>query len=246
GCMISRARSWWATHQGRELELGPGDATMMQASAPGGIGSRHNFGFFEVMIPPAEWDTRGARADDALMVHLSAKSDAMRLLLGYLRLLVGSRLASSVEGQAIVRRHVFDLAVLAATERSRIGESSASAVVAARLSAALDHIAARFDDPGLSLEAVARSQGISPRYLQRLMESAETSFTAHVSELRLQRAFALLVEPHDGAKRISDIALDVGFSDISHFDRMFRARFGDSPSAVREQARRARSMSPVR
>jgi AraC-like DNA-binding protein len=79
----------------------------------------------------------------------------------------------------------------------------------------------------------AQCQGISPRYLQRLMASSGTSFTEHVNELRLQRAFELLTEPHDSAQRISDIALEVGFSDVSHFNRLFRARFGDSPRCVR-------------
>jgi AraC-like DNA-binding protein len=50
--------------------------------------------------------------------------------------------------------------------------------------------------------------------------------------MRLQRAFALLTEA-DGNYRISDIALQVGFSDISHFNRLFRSRFGDTPSGVR-------------
>jgi len=246
GFLISHSRDVEATHQGREVKLGPGDATMMQASAPGRIGSGQHFGFFQVMIPPAEWDARGARPDDALMVRLWAKSDAMRLLRGYVRSLVGTRLTSSVDSQAIVRRHVFDLAVLAATARGPVGESSASAVVAARLDAALDHIAAHFQDPGLSLGAVARSQSISPRYLQRLMESSGTSFTARVNELRLQRAFALLTETADGLHRISDIALEAGFSDMSHFNRLFRARFGDSPKGVRVEVQKSISKPSLR
>jgi AraC-like DNA-binding protein len=63
------------------------------------------------------------------------------------------------------------------------------------LATALDHIAASFQDPELSLAAVVQSQGISPRYLQRLLEASGSSFTARVKELRLQRAFALLNEP---------------------------------------------------
>ncbi|RFZ87578.1 AraC family transcriptional regulator [Shinella sp. WSJ-2] len=34
-------------------------------------------------------------------------------------------------------------------------------------------------------------------------------------------------------ERIGDIALEVGFSDISYFNRCFRKRFGCSPRAVR-------------
>ena len=36
--------------------------------------------------------------------------------------------------------------------------------------------------------------------------------------------------------RICDIALQAGFSDISHFNRLFRSRFGGTPSDVRVEA----------
>jgi len=45
--------------------------------------------------------------------------------------------------------------------------------------------------------------------------------------------FALLTNEQHGKRRISDIALEAGFSDISHFNRLFRARFGDTPRGVR-------------
>jgi AraC-like DNA-binding protein len=92
-------------------------------------------------------------------------------------------------------------------------------------------------EPGLTAAAVARSQGVSPRYLQRLLETSGTTFTQRVTELRLQRAFTLLNEASDGAGRIIDVALAAGFSDISQFNRLFRARFGDTPSAVRAHRR---------
>jgi transcriptional regulator GlxA family with amidase domain len=50
-----------------------------------------------------------------------------------------------------------------------------------------------------------------------------------VTELRLQRALALLREVP--TRRICDVALDAGFSDISHCNRLCRARFGDTPGA---------------
>jgi AraC-like DNA-binding protein len=56
---------------------------------------------------------------------------------------------------------------------------------------------------------------------------------ARVNELRLQRAFTLLSEKSERPRRIADIALAAGFSDISQFNRLFRSRFGDTPSGVR-------------
>jgi AraC-like DNA-binding protein len=153
-----------------------------------------------------------------------------------------SVLAAAPKLRDAVVNHIHDLVALAVGECVPLGESSASPVVAARHSAVLDHIATHFQDPELSLEIVARCQGISPRYLQRLMTSSGSSFTGCVNELRLQRAFKLLTEPHTSTQRISDIALEVGFSDVSHFNRLFRTRFGNSPRAARAAGRGIHAM----
>ena len=146
-------------------------------------------------------------------------------------------LTVSFDNRPIICRHIVDLTVLAATARCSIGESSASAVVATRQAAALDYMASHFSDPELSLAKVARSLGISPRYLQRLLETSGTSFTAHVTELRLKHALMLLTAQDLSDVCICNIALRAGFSDISHFNRLFRSRFGDTPKGVRAHTR---------
>jgi AraC-like DNA-binding protein len=48
--------------------------------------------------------------------------------------------------------------------------------------------------------------------------------------------------PHQRSRkdfRISEIAYQVGFNDLSYFNRTFRRRFGPSPGAMRE------SVSPI-
>jgi AraC-like DNA-binding protein len=235
--MISQSRNLEVTHQARDLRLVYGDATLLHVCATGRVGSHQSFGYLTVLIPQPELETRGSRLGDAVMQRLPRRSEALQLLRGYIRSLEKSRLNGSAEAREIVRRHVIDLVALATTPHRAIGESSASPVVAARLAAALDQIATCFQDPELSLAVVARSLRISPRYLQRLLEISGICFTARVNELRLQRAFALLCEP--GPRRISDIALNAGFSDLSHFNRLFRARFGDTPRGVRAEGRKA-------
>jgi AraC-like DNA-binding protein len=83
----------------------------------------------------------------------------------------------------------------------------------------------------LSLMKVAKTMRISPRYVQRLLEMSGPSFTEQVNELRLQRAYISLAR--ENKSRISDVALQAGFSDISRFNRPFRSRFGDTPKGVR-------------
>src|SRR6516225_4417816 len=109
------------TQQGREIRLAPGDATIMQASAAGHVGSRESFGFYEVVISPAEWEARGARPEDGLMQRLWGKSEAMQLLRRYIGS-VEKGFTASVDYRSIIRRHIVDLVVLAATTRCSVGE----------------------------------------------------------------------------------------------------------------------------
>jgi AraC-like DNA-binding protein len=110
-----------------------------------------------------------------------------------------------------------------------------SAVASAQLHAIFDHIGSHFSDPQLSSFKVAQSMGFSTRYLQRLLKTSGTSFTAHVTEVRLKHAFITAQDSSD--VRICDVALRAGFSDISHFNRLFHSRFGDTPKGVRAHAR---------
>jgi AraC-like DNA-binding protein len=133
------------------------------------------------------------------------------LLRRYIRSLERSGLTAFGNDPTIARRHIIDLMVLAATPHRSVGESNSSAVAAAHLHAIFDHIASHFSDPELSLSKVAQSMRISTRYVQRLLKTSGTSFTAHVTEVRLNHAFALLTARGKSDLHIYDIALRAGF-----------------------------------
>ena len=231
--LISQSTSLEIEHLRRDLRLGRGDATLTHACETGSFGSHRHFGYSGVLLPSSQIAGRGVRLNGGLMQHLPRQSDALQLLRGYIQTLERMR---PCEGRETICRHVIDLVALAVASPRAIGESSLSAVAAAHLSAALDLIATRYCDPEFSVVAVAREMRISPRYLQRLLVTSGTSFTARVTEFRLQRAFTLLTEARDNKRQISDIAFEAGFTDISHFNRLFRSRFGDAPRGVRGQA----------
>jgi transcriptional regulator GlxA family with amidase domain len=85
-----------------------------------------------------------------------------------------------------------------------------------------------------SVLEIARELHVSARHLERLFhEELGVSPSEFARTLRLRRAYDLLV---DTRQPISEVALDSGFADGSHFSRRFRDAYGKSPSQVRREA----------
>jgi AraC-like DNA-binding protein len=85
--------------------------------------------------------------------------------------------------------------------------------------------------------ALATRHRISVRYIQRLFEYEGTTFSQFVRDQRLVQVHRMLADPRHVHRPISTIAYDVGFGDLSTFNREFRRRFGATPSDVRAAER---------
>jgi AraC-like DNA-binding protein len=108
-----------------------------------------------------------------------------------------------------------------------------------RLAAILRIIELRSHDPDLSATTAAGLVGITPRYLHLLLKETGRSFTHHLLGRRLERVAALLRDPQWRDRKVADIAAEAGFTDLSYFNRVFRRRFGATPSGMRQAARGA-------
>jgi AraC-like DNA-binding protein len=165
---------------------------------------------------------------------------SLRLLHGYLQ---GTR-AQSLDGHPaaeLLGNHLVDLVALAIGAKGEVHEiAEQRGVRAARLVAILRMISQQFDNPGLSAATIATQLGVTPRYVHRLLEATGSSFAEHLLDRRLEQAAALLRDPRRQDRKITDIAHDTGFVDLSHFNRTFRRHFGDTPSGIRDSAFRNR------
>jgi transcriptional regulator GlxA family with amidase domain len=106
-------------------------------------------------------------------------------------------------------------------------------VRAARLRAIKAAVAVGLGSPAFTVGEVARSQGITARHLHRLFEPEGVSFSEFLLAQRLARAHGMLTDSRLAARTINAIASASGFVDRSHFNRVFRRRYGASPSDVR-------------
>jgi AraC-like DNA-binding protein len=94
-------------------------------------------------------------------------------------------------------------------------------------------IEAGLGQPTLSLEQLATTHGVTARYFQKLFEAEGRTFSDYLLERRLERAYQALRNRREASRSVSSIAFDVGFGDLSYFNRTFKKRFGATPRDVR-------------
>jgi AraC-like DNA-binding protein len=186
--------------------------------------------FTNVHLPMATLRAMAAGVDDLVGRELEP-GGALSLAMDYSDLLLRHPGAVDEAGMAIAA-HLTDLVALGLGARGDLALAARrSGLRAVRLKAVLMILEKRFTEPDFSAQKLAAAAGLSERYVNELLYEAGASFTMRLNELRLRKAAELLTRGGEG--RISDIAFDCGFNDLSYFNRCFRRRFGLTPSAAR-------------
>ena len=102
---------------------------------------------------------------------------------------------------------------------------------ARRINAALDWLDRNLGGE-ITVSKLAQAAHFSPFHFHRIFSAFVGEPPAeYVRRLRLEKAALILI--HDALASVTDVALACGFSTSSLFSRLFRARFGMSPTAWR-------------
>jgi AraC-like DNA-binding protein len=96
----------------------------------------------------------------------------------------------------------------------------------------LDHLARCVTDPDLSAESLARTFRCSERYVHKLFSATGRSVGEHLNERRVALCAQRLIDNQE-RRAIAEIAFEVGFRDISHFNRLFKRSHGVTPRELR-------------
>ena len=83
----------------------------------------------------------------------------------------------------------------------------------------------------ICLATVAKAVNTSTFYFCKLFKRATgLTFTDYLARVRIEKAKALLLDPN---RRVSEIAYEVDFQSLTHFNRTFKKIVGHSPSSYR-------------
>ncbi|MFC0572494.1 helix-turn-helix transcriptional regulator [Paraburkholderia solisilvae] len=182
-----------------------------------------------VRVPRSALAQRGLRLCGHDMFIADPASADVRLLRSWIESTAAHGQGASRTARALAAEHLIDLMqILAAADPAALKRiTNADAV----LSRAKRFMERNIGNDTIDLPAVARAIGVSHGHLSRLFARSGTTVMRFLWQLRLERAKAMLADPHIEL-RISDVAQRCGFVSAAHFSRAFRKQYGATPRDV--------------
>ena len=231
--IINTGSAWRVDHRGR-LALRQGDGVLLDSR----YGYRLDFAdrFANVHLKLSEeWLARWIPDSDVIVGRRIAFDGAWgRALTAFVSQLTPQFAVAAPLPHALIADHVGALLALYASELSaRRPPAPAARALRDRI---VEVITQRCTESSLDTQDVADSLGISTRTVHRGLASCQQTFGASLMAARVEVATRMLESPLFRRLTTSEIGRRAGFSDPSHFARVYRRFCGRTPVQVRRLA----------
>ena len=223
----------WMTQGGRRLRLAPGELGVLDGARPFSIHFPQRVDRMVAVIPRRMLEARAPQVAQGGAAKLALPAPVSWLLRETLRTLASTQ--ADLDDPTALRLCDNVCNLLASTtcaEGTRRDTAYAFAGQARRRSAIERLIGTHAARGPYAPGDAAAELGISIRSVHKALEGSGHSFGSLLLQARLDACRAALGDPAD-KRSISAIALDCGFSDISHFNHAFRRSFGAAPGRFR-------------
>jgi AraC-like DNA-binding protein len=226
---LARRGSTLVAQDGREAVIGPGDFVLYDSSRPFVFATSGSFAYSVVLHPKHLLPLSAVEMAQATAVRFDGRRGVGAVVppfLSALHRLDGDELpAAAAEAMS---QTIGDL--LVALVRS---EAAPQVRPDLHLLRARTHVSENLGDPALDPQAVADACAISLSYLQKIFRAWGRTVAEHIREERLQHCWRDLADPQLAALGVGAVGARRGLPDPAHFSRVFRARFGMTPSERR-------------
>jgi AraC-like DNA-binding protein len=221
-----------------ETTLCDGDAMLLSYSVSRSISRPEPVDHRVIRLPRAVLIPLVRNIDDAVLLPIPRGTGMLNLLRGYVDAAFNDPTLAIPEMRRLMVAQLCDLVAvtLGATSDAAAG-ADGRGLRAARVRAIKTDIEAHLVHGNLSPGIVARRQKVSESYIRKLFEGEGTSFSQFVLARRLVRAHRMLTDRRWAERSIAWIAFEVGFGDLSYFNRTFKHFYGTIPSEIRGRLR---------
>lgn len=243
GCVhivLNLGGTWYLAADGREASLKPGDFVCFDSTRPCLSSYYGNFDHILLEIPREIWIKKIAQTEQLTARAVCGATPMGSLVANFLRqaMAVAEHAEPATADRLTeVSMHLVATALGEVISKPEIGETAGRVALLYRAKATIE---GNLHDPSLNSEWVARSLGISLRYLQVLFKAENTTASNWIWEQRLMKSRRDLADPLLMSKSVTQIAFDCGFNSFSHFCHSFKAAFSVTPSELRQNSSASR------
>ena len=220
---------------GAMLPTNAGIGALFCASEPYTLQCLGKVRSYYLELPRKEFASRFAKDRVPISTTMSTGRGLGRIATEFCATLASQGSALDASVRARLGEELMDVLALAFDSVQQDEPIADQAVQRARLRSVKAWLEAHLCDPDLTLEAIAKANEISLRYLHSLFRLEGTSASSWIWNRRLERSFDMLLRSDNDALSLMEIAYRVGFNSSSHFSTMFRRKFGVRPSDVRRK-----------
>ncbi|EGH71510.1 AraC family transcriptional regulator [Pseudomonas syringae pv. aceris str. M302273] len=218
------------TQAGRLTVLGAGDIALYDAGKP----FKHEFysdSVFSMRIPRTLMFSRFPESESLMNVKI-AENQPMSLLLGQM-LEQACAISTSASDNAKARFASSFLDAMSASLEIQTQQDLGSDrphCYSTLFGKAVRFVEQQLDNCEISAEDIAAALHVSQRTLSRAFAKQNTTLMNYLWARRLESSHALLLEGR--VQQVTQAAQQCGFSDLSHYCRAFKKRYGSSPSSL--------------
>jgi AraC family transcriptional regulator, positive regulator of tynA and feaB len=216
--------------RGREISAAPMDLVVVDTTEEFEIAHRAHFDLFSLEVPRSKVPEQLLRDGGCSSARSPVHKELANALFSYASLSLLSAESQTMPAE-LIASHVIGLLGCFASVDERDGEPPHDAD--AKRAAMLGYLSRHLEDDDMGAEKIASAFGISARYVHKLFSVTGKSVSEHLCQLRIERAQSLLSQAAVSKLSITDIAFNLGFRDISYFNRRFKQITGMTPSDFR-------------
>lgn len=223
----------FVAQDGRDAVLRSGDIAIYDTSRPYTIDFTEDVRCLVMAFPQDCFEVAPALIRSITAVRLAGDEGIGGVISPFMQHMADNLdLLDGVSGERIMRSSLDLLTALVYAELAG-GDHAAGESRRAEMQALKHWIDDHLDDPDLSAAIVARAHYISVRHLQYLFHDEGLTVSGYIRTRRLERCRLDLSDPAQAALSVSQIAQRWGFTDASHFSKVFKAEFGLAPRDFR-------------
>lgn len=225
--MLQDEGSSQANINGKEFLLRPGDFTLVDSARPWSLKFADNVRVIIMQFSAKEFLEFVPDAEDLVGQCNNAGNARVDTLSSFLRTMHATSQEGIDESWADILEQVTkELTSTVLSSNLPVGGRSQQQ----KSQAIRQYIQRNLEDTNLCIASIANHVGITVRTLQLMFARTGTTPTSYILTKRLEFAASKLRKNNSS---VTDIAYESGFSDLSHFGRVFRKRYKISPRQYR-------------